>query len=110
MAALAQSLAELVVPFETLDIDGWRVPFTMARFGASSAVITSTDAVCTLPLLADTALTNKSELRGKIAVMQRGTCTFFDKVPAALVVTNVTSLRAILHSTALACANTPAAA
>ena len=62
-----------------LSFAGRRVPFSTARFGASSFEIADANAVVACPLLADDGLQNAEAIRGNVAVIKRGACTFAQK-------------------------------
>jgi hypothetical protein len=56
----------------TFTVDGAAVGFEVAEFGPTAAALAPTAAVLAVPLLASMPLTNVVELRGRVAVVQRG--------------------------------------
>jgi hypothetical protein len=68
--ALCPAGAEL--QHNTFTVDGKTVAFRVAGFGPPAASLASTAALLTDPPLADVALVNDAELRGKVAVVRRG--------------------------------------
>ena len=67
-----------------LVVGGYRVPeITTAQFGASHAALDACIAVQAEPILADSELTNALELRGHLAIIRRGACSFVSKARRA---------------------------
>jgi hypothetical protein len=63
----------------TCIIAGREVEFAPARFGGRVIDISEASAFCANPLIANAQLANGDTIRGNIAVVQRGVCSFVEK-------------------------------